>query len=79
MNRCARHFTDVGELGEVKDSFGHVMFSSSQTTVAQTVVNYLNKVGLSAKGTARGNVSGDEPQRTRGADLERGGELAPGP
>ena len=44
---------DVGELGEVKDSFGHVMFSSSQTTVAQTIVNYLNRAGLAAKGTAR--------------------------
>ena len=41
---------DVGDLGEVRDSFGHVSFSASQTTVAQLVVNYLNKVGLAAKG-----------------------------
>jgi 6-phosphofructokinase 1 len=50
----------VGELGEVRDSFGHVMFSSSQMTVAQTVVNYLNRVGLAAKGAARGNVPGTD-------------------
>ncbi|HEV7226093.1 MAG TPA: diphosphate--fructose-6-phosphate 1-phosphotransferase, partial [Pirellulales bacterium] len=29
---------DVGSLGEVKDSFGHVSFSASQSTVAQIVV-----------------------------------------
>jgi 6-phosphofructokinase 1 len=51
---------DVGELGEVKDAFGHTSFSSSQTTVAQTVVNYLNQVGLATKGAARGNVSGTD-------------------
>lgn len=51
---------DVGELGEVRDSFGHTSYSSSQTTVTQTVVNYLNSVGLAAKGAARGNVSGTD-------------------
>ncbi len=51
---------DVGSLGEVRDSFGHTMFSSSQLTVAQAVVNYLNKVGLAAKGAARGNVPGTD-------------------
>ncbi len=51
---------DVGSLGEVKDSFGHTSFSSSQTTVAQVVVNYLNQIGLAAKGAARGNVSGTD-------------------
>src|SRR5690606_6952925 len=30
---------DVGSVGEVRDSFGHVKFSSSQTTVAQVLVN----------------------------------------
>ncbi len=43
---------NVGEIGEVRDSFGHVMFSASQITVAQSVVNYLNKSGLTAKGAA---------------------------
>ncbi len=51
---------DVGSLGEVKDAFGHTSFSSSQITVAQIIVNHLNKVGLAAKGAARGNVSGTD-------------------
>jgi len=74
---------DVGELGEVKDSFGHVMFSSSQTTVAQTVVNYLNRVGLASKGAARGNVSGTDQRHSMAyastVDLEeayRSGRMA---
>ena len=49
---------DVGDLGESRDSFGHVQFSASMTTVEQTVVNYLNQVGLAARGAARGNVPG---------------------
>jgi ATP-dependent phosphofructokinase / diphosphate-dependent phosphofructokinase len=49
---------DVGELGQVKDAFGHTSFGSSQSTVAQVIVNYLNHVGLAAKGAARGNVPG---------------------
>ena len=51
---------DVGDLGESRDSFGHVQFSSSQTTVGQVVVNYLNQVGLAARGAARGNVPGTD-------------------
>ena len=51
---------DVGDLGEVKDSFGHTSFSSSQITVAQKVVNYLNQNGLAAKGASRCNVSGTD-------------------
>lgn len=51
---------DVGDLGIVRDSFGHASFSSSQMTVAQMIVNYLNKAGLAAKGAARGNVSGTD-------------------
>lgn len=51
---------DVGELGVVRDAFGHVAFSSSQMTVAQVVVNYLNQHGLAAKGAARGNVPGTD-------------------
>jgi len=50
----------VGDLGEVKDSFGHTSFSASQSTVAQIVVNYLNQAGLAVKGKARGNVSGTD-------------------
>jgi len=51
---------DVGDLGVLKDSFGHAKFSSSQTTVAQVIVNYLNQKGLAAKGSARGNVPGTD-------------------
>lgn len=51
---------DVGDIGERKDSFGHTMFSSSQLSVEQIVVNYLNEVGLAARGSARGNVPGTD-------------------
>ncbi len=74
---------DVGSLGEVRDSFGHVSFSSSQTTVCQTVVNYLNRVGLACKGAARGNVSGTDQRHAMAlastVDLEeayRSGQMA---
>ena len=55
---------DVGEIGERKDSFGHTMFSSSKMTVAQTVVNYLNEVGLSGRGAARANVPGTDQRHS---------------
>lgn len=51
---------DVGEIGERRDSFGHTMFSSSEMTVEQIVVNYLNETGLAARGSARGNVPGTD-------------------
>jgi 6-phosphofructokinase len=50
----------VGELGELRDSFGHVTFSSSKTTVERIVVNYLNERGLPARGAARGNTPGTD-------------------
>lgn len=55
---------DVGSLGEVKDSFGHTSFGSSQTTVAQVIVNYLNQVGLATKGAARGNIPGTDQRHS---------------
>lgn len=55
---------DVGKLGEVKDSFGHTSFGSSEITVQQKVVNYLNKKGLSARGAARGQVMGTDQRDT---------------
>lgn len=65
---------DVGDLGEVKDSFGHTSFSASQITVAQTVVNYLNANGLAAHGAARANVPGTDQRHSMGyastVDLE---------
>ena len=55
---------DVGSLGETKDSFGHTQFSSSETTVEQIVVNYLNSKGLAARGSARGQVFGTDQRDT---------------
>jgi 6-phosphofructokinase 1 len=55
---------NVGSLGERRDSFGHVQFSSSQSSVCQAVVNYLNEVGLMAKGSARGNVPGTDQRHS---------------
>ncbi|HTQ40011.1 MAG TPA: diphosphate--fructose-6-phosphate 1-phosphotransferase [Pirellulales bacterium] len=74
---------DVGDIGAVKDSFGHTSFSASQLTVAQIVVNHLNKVGLAAKGAARGNVPGTDQRHAMAyastVDLEeayRSGQMA---
>jgi 6-phosphofructokinase 1 len=55
---------NVGDVGAVKDSFGHTSFSASQMTVAQIVVNYLNQKGLPAKGSARGNVPGTDQRHS---------------
>ena len=51
---------DVGDLGTIRDNFGHVQFSSSQKTVAQTVVNYLNTLKFPVPGKARGQVPGTD-------------------
>ena len=55
---------DAGDLGEVRDSFGHTSFGSNPSTVAQAVVNYLNRVGLPCKGAARGNVMGTDQRHS---------------
>jgi 6-phosphofructokinase 1 len=55
---------DAGEIGEVRDAFGHTSFGSSQTSVYQTVVNYLNGKGLKARGAARGQVMGTDQRDT---------------
>ncbi|MBN2474078.1 MAG: diphosphate--fructose-6-phosphate 1-phosphotransferase [Pirellulales bacterium] len=55
---------DVGDVGEVKDSFGHTAFGSSKLTVGQIVVNYLNEKGLAVKGAARGNVPGTDQRHS---------------
>lgn len=49
---------DVGDLGTTRDLFGHAQFSASETTAAQIVVNYLNRKGLKARGTARFDIPG---------------------
>ncbi len=54
----------VGDLGAVKDSFGHTEFGASRSTVCQNVVNYLNDAGLCVRGTARGNVPGTDQRHS---------------
>ena len=48
----------------MKDAFGHTSFGSSQNSVFQTVVNYLNSKGLKARGAARGQVMGTDQRHT---------------
>ena len=51
---------DVGDIGQSKDSFGHTQFSASEITAAQALVNHLNRVGIKARGSARGQVPGTD-------------------
>ncbi|MGH7127725.1 MAG: diphosphate--fructose-6-phosphate 1-phosphotransferase [Planctomycetaceae bacterium] len=64
----------IGDVGELKDSFGHTQFSSSQLTVAQIVINALNERGLPVKGAARANVPGTQQRHdmlyASGVDLD---------
>ncbi len=55
---------DVGDVGEMKDSFGHTEFSSSMFTAQQLIVNHLNKAGIKARGSARGQVPGTDQRDT---------------
>jgi 6-phosphofructokinase len=55
---------DVGSIGEVIDPFGHTSFGSSQNSVFQTVVNYLNSKGLKTRGAARGQIMGTDQRDT---------------
>ncbi len=70
LRRCGRCLVvisegfDVGDLGSVKDAFGHTSFSASKLTVVQIVVNYLNEHGLPCKGAARGNVMGTDQRHS---------------
>ena len=48
----------IGDIGELKDSFGHAQFGASKLTVAQIIVNALNEKGLAVKGSARCDVPG---------------------
>lgn len=50
----------LGDIGEVKDAFGHTSFGASKMTVAQMVVNALNEKKLPVKGAARCNVPGTD-------------------
>ena len=70
LRRCGRCMVvvsegfDVGDVGRMQDAFGHTAFGSSKLTVVQIVVNYLNEVGLAAKGAARGNVPGTDQRHS---------------
>ena len=55
---------EVGDLGDVKDSFGHTNFGATQMTAAQKVVNLLNDKKLPVPGKARGQVSGTDQRST---------------
>ncbi len=55
---------DVGDLGDVKDSFGHTNFGATQVTVAQKVINLLNANKLPVPGKARCQVSGTDQRST---------------
>ncbi len=55
---------DVGGVGDVRDSFGHLHFGAAEVTVAQKVINLLNQRGLPVPGKARGQVSGTDQRST---------------
>jgi len=55
---------DVGDIGQVRDSFGHTQFGSSESSVAQIVVNELNRRGLCVKGKARLNIPGTDQRNS---------------
>lgn len=55
---------DAGDVGAARDSFGHVEFGASEFTAQQIIVNHLNKVGINARGKARGQVAGTDQRDT---------------
>lgn len=51
---------DVGDIGAVRDNFGHIEFGASQMSVAQAVTNYLNTLKFPVTGKARYNIPGTD-------------------
>ena len=51
---------DVGDIGAVKDNFGHTEFGASKMSVAQAVTNYLNTLKLPVTGKARYQIPGTD-------------------
>jgi 6-phosphofructokinase 1 len=49
---------ELGSLGDARDGFGHLVYSATQTSAAQLLVNHLNHKGLPARGVARYNIPG---------------------
>jgi len=67
----------AGDLGELRDAFGHSEYGASRMSVQQVVINYLNSAGLKARGAARGQVPGTDQRHSMiyasGVDLEEAG------
>lgn len=61
---------EVGDIGARRDAFGHTMFSASKMTVTQRVVNYLNEVGLPARGNTPGTLQRHDIIYASTVDLE---------
>ncbi len=55
---------DAGDVGARRDAFGHIEYGASEASVQQLVVNYLNRVGLKARGKARGQTVGTDQRST---------------
>ena len=51
---------DVGDIGERHDSFGHIEYGATDTSAQQVIVSYLNRKGLAATGSARGQSVGTD-------------------
>ncbi len=70
---------DVGDIGHVRDAFGHTEFGSSRSSVAQVVTNYLNTLRLPVSGQARYNIPGTEQRHAAAyastVDLEEAYEV----
>ena len=49
---------NAGAFGEARDGFGHVEYGASESSVAQLVVNQLNRRGFPVRGQATGQVPG---------------------
>jgi 6-phosphofructokinase 1 len=49
---------DVGGIREKHDGFGHIEYGASDDTAMQSVVSYLNKRGIPARGNATGQIPG---------------------
>jgi 6-phosphofructokinase len=43
---------EVGNLGVLRDAFGHLVMGATRTTVGQIIINYLNDIGLATRGVA---------------------------
>jgi len=51
---------EVGDLGARRDAFGHLEYGACEQTAQQAVVNHLNRLGLAARGWARGQTPGTD-------------------